>query len=224
MTKPRIGVVLSGCGVFDGSEIHEAVCTLLAIDEAQAEAVCFAPDTQFEEVDHLTQRPTGQTRSVLRESARIARGNIRDVAQAKADELDALVFPGGYGAVKNLCDFADAGADCTANADVERLILAMVEAKKPVGFACISPALAAKVLRKVGGAELTIGHDPKTAEALEAMGSKHVECECRNIVVDPAKRVVSTPAYMLGPGIADVHAGISKMVREVLALCSAPVG
>jgi enhancing lycopene biosynthesis protein 2 len=222
MTKPRIGVVLSGCGVFDGSEIHEAVLTLLALDEARAEAMCFAPDVEFEEIDHLTKRPTGQRRNALREAARIARGNIRDVAKAKARDLDALIFPGGFGAAKNLCTFAEKGADCTVLPEVERLILEMFEAKKPIGFLCIAPALGAKVLGKVGGAQLTIGNDPATAKGIEAMGSKHVKCDCHSIVIDSAKRVVSTPAYMLGPGVADVNAGVSKLVREILAQCSVP--
>jgi enhancing lycopene biosynthesis protein 2 len=219
MAKLKVGVVLSGCGVYDGSEIHEAVCMLLAIDEAQAEAVCFAPDVDLDEIDHLTQQPTGQRRSVLRESARIARGNIRDVTEANAEELDALLFPGGFGAAKNLCDFATAGSECTAHPEVERLVLEMIDAKKPVGFACIAPALGAKILSKVGGAELTIGNDAGTAAAIGEMGSRHLDCACRNIVVDSGKKVVSTPAYMLGPGIADINSGIAKMVREVLSLC-----
>lgn len=217
MAKKRVGVVLSGCGVFDGTEIHEAVCCLLAIDEARAEAVCFAPTVELDEIDHLTQQPTGKKRCVLVESARIARGKVTDVAKAEAADLDALIFPGGFGAAKNLCTFATEGPDCSVQPDVERLILAMLEAKKPIGFACIAPALAAKVLAKVGGAQLTIGNDQGTAQAIEKLGSKHIECDCRNIVIDNAKGVVSTPAYMLGPGIADVNAGISKMVREVLS-------
>lgn len=223
MAKPRVGVVLSGCGVYDGSEIHEAVLTLLALDEARAQAVCFAPDVEFHEVDHLTRKVTANKRNALREAARIARGDIQDVARAKPEDLDALIFPGGFGAAKNLCNFADKGPDCVVLPEVERLILAMVEAKKPVGFLCIAPALGAKVLAKVGGAQLTIGNDPATARAIEAMGSKHVACDCHSVVIDSAKRVVSTPAYMLGPGIADVNAGVSKLVREVLAMCSVPV-
>ncbi len=219
MAKLKVGVILSGCGFMDGAEIHEAVCTLLALDEARAEALCFAPDVELEEVDHLTQQPTGQRRGVLRESARIARGDIRDVAEAKAADLDALILPGGYGAAKNLCDFATSGPDCRVLPEVERLILAMIEAKKPVGFICIAPALGAKVLAKVGGAQLTIGNDPATAGAIGQLGSEHIECDTRGIVVDSARKVVSTPAYMLGPGIADVNAGISKLVKEILALC-----
>jgi enhancing lycopene biosynthesis protein 2 len=221
MGKPTVGVVLSGCGVFDGSEIHEAVCVLLALDEARAEAVCLAPDVDLDEVDHLTQRPTGARRSVLREAARIARGKVSDIAKANAKDLDALILPGGFGAMKNLCTLDSAGRVQSVNAEVERLILQMAEAGKPLGFACIAPALAAKALQKLGGAQLTIGHDAGTASGIEALGSKHVACDCRNVVVDTQRRVVSTPAYMLGPGIADVHAGISKMVREVLALCRA---
>lgn len=223
MSKPRVGVVLSGCGVFDGSEIHEAVLTLLAIDEARAEAVCFAPDVDLDEVDHLTHQPTGAKRSVLRESARIARGKIQDIGKAKASDLDALIFPGGFGVMKNLVKCDANGAVQSVQVEVERLILAMVEARRPIGFACIAPAMAAKVLQRAGGAQLTIGKDPGTAAGIEALGSRHVPCDCHSVVVDAQRRVVSTPAYMLGPGIADVHAGISKMVREVLAMAGAAV-
>jgi enhancing lycopene biosynthesis protein 2 len=218
MASPRIGVVLSGCGVFDGAEIHEAVCTLLAIDEAGAEAVCLAPDVEFDEIDHLTQTPTGQRRSALREAARIARGEIQRTSEANPDDLDALIFPGGFGAAKNLCDFAERGPDCKPLPEVERLVLAMHGAKKPVGFACIAPALAAKIMQSAGGAELTIGKDPGTAQAIESMGSRHVVAPVTEAVVDRSNLIVTTPAYMLGPSIAPVCAGIRKMVQEVIAL------
>lgn len=221
---PKIGVVLSGCGFLDGAEIHEAVCTLLAIDEARAEAVCFAPDIDLDEVDHLTQKPTGAKRNVLREAARIARGEIQDVAKADVSALDAVVFPGGFGAAKNLCDFAQRGPDCAVNPDVERLILAAHEARKPIGLICIAPATGAKALAKVGGARLTIGRDQGTASAIEEMGSRHQDCPVNDIVVDEDNLVVSTPAYMLGPGPADVNAGINKLVKKVLELCHSPVG
>ncbi|MBN1476750.1 isoprenoid biosynthesis glyoxalase ElbB [Candidatus Sumerlaeota bacterium] len=218
MASPRIGVVLSGCGVFDGAEIHEAVCTLLAIDEAGAEAVCLAPDVEFDEIDHLTQTPTGQRRSALREAARIARGKIQSTAEVDPDDLDALIFPGGFGAAKNLCDFAERGPDCKSLPEIERLVLAMHGAKKPIGFACIAPALAAKIMQRVGGAELTIGKDPGTAKAIEKMGSRHVVAPVQEAVVDRSNLIVTTPAYMLGPSIAPVCAGIRKMVQEVIAL------
>ncbi len=214
MTK-KIGVLLSGCGHLDGAEIHEAVCTLLAIDEAGAEAVCMAPNVEFEVVDHVAGEATGEKRNVLVESARIARGKIKDVATVDAGELDALVLPGGYGAAKNLSNFATEGTDMTVHPDVAALASAVHEAGKPIGAICIAPAVLSKL---IPGVSLTIGNDPGTAAALEAMGSTHCECPVTDLVVDEANQVVSTPAYMLGPWVKDVNTGIAKCVQAVLAM------
>lgn len=217
MTKPRVGVLLAGCGVYDGAEIHEAVLTLLALDRLGAQAVCLAPDVpQMHVVDHRTGKVAeGEGRNVLTEAARIARGDVTDVAKVDAASLDALVVPGGFGAAKNLCDFAVKGPDCAVQPDVARLVAAVHAAGKWVGAICISPALVAKLL----GAEkprLTIGTDPDTARALEAMGACHVGCPVEGIVVDEERRLVTTPAYMLGPSIAAVAQGIEKLVAEVV--------
>lgn len=216
----KVGVVLSGCGVYDGAEIHEAVLTLLAIDKAGAEAVCMAPDMeQMHVINHLSGEETGEKRNVLQESARIARGDIKNIAEVNASEIDALIFPGGFGAAKNLCDFAVKGADCSVQPDVARLVKGMVEAKKPVGAACIAPALVAGIFRgEKASPSLTIGNDKGTAEALEAMGSTHVNCPVRDFTVDRENRVVSTPAYMLGTSISEVAEGIEKMVNAVIGL------
>jgi enhancing lycopene biosynthesis protein 2 len=217
--KKRIGVCLSGCGVMDGSEIHEAVLTLLAIERAGAEAVWMAPDgDQMHVVDHLKGEPVaGARRNVLVESARIARGEIQNLKDVKADGIDALVFPGGYGAAKNLCTFAVDGPDCQVDPEVERLINEMSEAGKPMGFLCIAPAIAAKVLgdKKI---LLTIGKDSDTASALGRMGAEHRECEANDCVVDWANKVVSTPAYMLAKGPAEMIDGIEKLIHRVLDL------
>lgn len=216
--KKKVGVVLSGCGVFDGSEIHEAVLTLLAINRNGAEAVCMAPNSTLAEVDHLTGQPTGATRNVLVESARIARGKIRDIAEVKADELDAVVFPGGFGAAKNLCDFAEKGAGATVHPEVARLMGEMVRAKKPVGAICIAPALVAATLGKEYAPTVTIGNDPDTAAAIEQAGARHAACPASEFVVDRANKIVSTPAYMLAGNIAEAAEGIEKLVAEVIAL------
>jgi enhancing lycopene biosynthesis protein 2 len=216
--KKKVGVVLSGCGVFDGSEIHEAVITLLAIDRNGAEAVCMAPDTELDEVNHLTSQPTGAKRNVLVESARIARGKIRNIAEVRAAELDALVFPGGFGAAKNLCDFATKGPQASVNAEVVRLLQEMVAAKKPVGAICIAPALVATVLGKELAPRLTIGTDPGTAGAINQTGSVHVDCAVREFVVDTEHKIVSTPAYMLAGSIAEAAEGIEKAVKAVLEM------
>jgi len=216
--KKKIGVVLSGCGVYDGSEIHEAVLTLLAIDRNGAEAVCMAPDMELAEVDHLAGQPTGARRNVLVESARIARGKIRNIAGVKADELDAIVFPGGFGAAKNLCDFAQKGADASIQPDVARLLKEMAVARKPICAICIAPALIAAVLGKEYAPELTIGNDEGTAEAINATGSRHLNCAVRELVVDSKNRIVSTPAYMLAGCISEAAEGIEKAVKAVIEM------
>jgi len=215
---PRIGVLLSGCGVFDGTEIHEAVLTLLALDRAGAEIRCMAPNVeQAHVIDHLTQRETGEKRNVLVESARIARGQVEDVKGVQASALDGLIMPGGYGAAKNLSDFAFKGKDASVHPEVRRLLRGMIDAGKPVGAICIAPAVLAKAVAD-RGPEVTIGNDAGTASAIEAMGGRHRTCTVDMIHVDAANRIVSTPAYMLGPSIRHVAEGIEKLVAKVLAL------
>ena len=215
----RIGVVLSGCGVMDGSEIHEAVLTLLAIDRLGAQALCMAPNVaQKHVVNHVTNQETaGETRNVLVESARIARGNIRDIATVKSDEIDALIFPGGFGAAKNLCDYAFQGPDCSVHPEVVRLAMTVHQEGKPIGMLCIAPVIAAKLL----GAEhpqLTIGTDKNTARDIEKMGAKHVPCGVTEIVVDKGRKVVSTPAYMLASRLSEVAGGVDKLTTAVIDL------
>jgi len=215
----KIGVILAGCGVYDGSEIHEAVLTLLALDRHGAEAVVCAPSVaQMHVVNHLTGQPEpGAARNVLVESARIARGKVRDVAQVHAAELDGLIVPGGFGAAKNLCDFAVKGKDCHAEPGVARLIRDVHAQKKPIASVCIAPALIARVLG-AEGPSLTIGNDPGTASALEAMGARHVECPVRETVVDRERKLISTPAYMLAHRISEAADGIEKTVATLLAM------
>jgi len=216
--KKKIGVVLSGCGVRDGSEIHEAVLTLLAIDRNGAEAVCMAPDMDAPEVNHLTMQETGAKRNVLVESARIARGNIRNLRDVKAMELDAVIFPGGFGAAKNLCTFAEKGADATVHPEVARLVREMATAKKPIGAICIAPALIAAILGAEYAPLLTIGNDAGTATAINQTGSRHVECPVTEFVVDKEHKIVSTPAYMLAERISETAEGIEKAVKALLDL------
>lgn len=214
----RVGVILSGCGFQDGAEIHESVLTLLALDRAGAEVHCFAPDmAQAQVVNHLTGETTGETRNVLVESARIARGEIRDVSEADAGALDAIILPGGFGAALNLSTFATEGADATVHGDVARLVGEMYERRKPIGAICIAPGLIARALGSKAPT-LTIGTDEGTAAVIEACGAKHQACPVESHVVDEAHKIVSTPAYMLGPGIKDVAAGIERCVADVLRL------
>lgn len=214
----RVGVILSGCGFQDGAEVHESVLTLLALDRAGASVRCFAPDRpQARVVDHRTGKETGEARNVMAESARIARGEIQDVAKARASELDALVLPGGYGAALNLSDFALKGPGASVDEHVARLVREVHEQGKPIGAICIAPAVIARVLGSKGP-RLTIGDDAGTAKAIEACGARHVNCPVNDFVVDEERRIVSTPAYMLGPSIRHVAEGIERCVQEVLRL------
>jgi enhancing lycopene biosynthesis protein 2 len=214
----KVGVLLSGCGVFDGSEIHEAVLTLLALDRAGAETVCMAPDVdQLHVINHLTQEQTKEKRNVLVESARIARGKIKNLKDVKASNLDALILPGGMGAAKNLSTFALQGADAQVNPEVKRLLNEMVSSGKPVGAICIAPATLTKALSDKKP-QVTIGNDLNTAQAIEKMGGGHKICSVDMIHVDENNNIVTTPAYMLGPGIKDIAVGIEKLVNKVVSM------
>jgi enhancing lycopene biosynthesis protein 2 len=216
MSKPQVGVVLAGCGVFDGAEIREAVLTLLALDQAGAEARCFAPDMpQAHVVDHLAGKPVaGESRNVLVEAARIARGAIEPLSQAKASELDALIVPGGFGAAKNLCTFAFQGPDCTVHPDLARVLGDMHAAQKPIGLICIAPVIGAKLFK----AAVTIGDDSATSAAIRAMGGSAVPKAVTEIHVDETHRLVSTPAYMYDARLGDIATGITALVQAVLKL------
>lgn len=221
---PRVGVILSGCGVFDGAEIHEAVITLLCLDQQGASYQCMAPRKPLQVIDHLQKEPEeGATRDVLTESARIARGDILDLADVEAADYDAFILPGGFGAAKNLCDFATAGPQCEADPEVTRVLQAAQETGKPLGFACIAPAVAARVFGNTLSPTLTIGQDEGTAAGLEAMGAKHRTCAVDDVVVDRQRRIVSTPAYMEAQRISEVYTGINKLVTQVLELIETPV-
>ena len=213
----KIAVILSGCGVYDGAEIHESVITLLRLDQRGAQVECFAPDVaQLHVINHLTGEEMPESRNVLVESARIARGEIKDIREAKVDDFDALIVPGGFGAAKNLSSFATEGAACSVQPDVLALAEAFAEAGKPIGLMCISPAIAAKIYGP--GVICTIGKDADTAAAVEKMGGTHQECEVSDIVEDKARKLVSTPAYMLAQSISEAASGINKMVDRVLEL------
>jgi len=216
----KIGVILSGCGVYDGSEIHEAVLTLLYLELAGAQAVCFAPDIdQHHVINHLTGNVMDdETRNVLVESARIARGQITDLTEIDSVDLDGLIFPGGFGAAKNLCDYAFKGVECEVIPEVAHVINSFHLEGKPIGFMCITPVIAARLFDDEN-IELTIGNDTQTAADIVAMGAVHVDTPVDSIVVSSRGKIVSTPAYMLGPSISDVAKGIEALVNKVLELC-----
>jgi enhancing lycopene biosynthesis protein 2 len=216
----KVAVILSGCGVMDGAEIHESVLTLLALDKAGAKVQHLAPNkNQMHVVNHLTKQPmANENRNVLVESARIARGEIRDLATASAEEFDAVILPGGFGAAKNLCDYAAKGDKCTLDPTVQKFLQAMHAAGKPIGAICISPVILARAFGGKESPKLTIGTDSKTANDIEAMGAEHVGCQVEESVVDTERRMVTTPAYMLAESISEAAAGIERLVNDVLRL------
>lgn len=230
MTAPKsadqsstAAVVLSGCGVYDGAEITEAVSILVALDRAGVSYECYAPDVpQRQTIDHAKGSETRETRNVLVESARIARGKIRPLSQCRAEDHLCLVFPGGFGAAKNLCSFAFDGTDLTVEPQTERVLKAFHAAGKPIGLACIAPVLAAAVFGRAGiGPQVTIGTDATTADAINQLGGRHLATDETGIVIDEENRLVTTPCYMNDVGPYTVFVGAAKMVDAVLDLARA---
>ncbi|MCW9033059.1 MAG: isoprenoid biosynthesis glyoxalase ElbB [Alphaproteobacteria bacterium] len=212
----KVAVVLSGCGVFDGAEIHESVLTLLALQKQGAAYQCFAPNVdQHHVLNHMTGEEMSETRNVLIESSRIARGDIKDLKEFSAANFDALIFPGGFGAAKNLSSFAFEGADCSVNEDVAQAVKTMLAASKPIGALCIAPAIMAKI---IDGPKLTIGQDADTAAALETMGATHKITDHGEVIVDMAHKLVTTPCYMLDANVAQIAEGADNAVKAVLDL------
>jgi enhancing lycopene biosynthesis protein 2 len=212
----KFAVVLAGCGVYDGAEIHEAVATLLAIDRVGAAYQCFAPDVnQMHVVNHLTGEATTETRNVLVEAARIARGNVKPLSELIPTEFDALIFPGGFGVAKNLCTFAVDGTNCSVNPDTERVVREAHAAHIPIGALCITPALIAKVL---GMGTLTIGSDAGTAQAVETLGATHQNTQGSDVVIDMKNLLVTTPCYMLDSPISTIADGADNAVKALLNL------
>lgn len=215
----RIGVVLSGCGVFDGSEIQEVILTLLAIEQAGAEAVFFAPDVeQVTVINHINGEAQTDVRRVLVEAARLTRGNITPLADADANTLDALIIPGGFGVVHHLSDFAQQRENCSVNEQLHRLFQEIHKQCKPIGLMCIAPVLVPKLVASEDPVRITIGNDPDTIEIVEDMGAEHVICPVEDIVVDEAQRIVTTPAWMVATRISDAARGIDKLVRRVVEM------
>ncbi len=216
MTK--VAVILSGSGFLDGAEIQESVITMLALDKAGAEYQCMAPDMdQMHVVNHLTGEVSeGETRNVLVEAARIARTKIIDIVKADPNDYDAVIFPGGYGAAKNLSNFAVNGAASTIQEDVLQFASAFASTGKPMGYVCIAPAMIPLIYG--ADAKLTIGSDADTAAAITEMGGIHINCPVKEFVVDEERQIVSTPAYMLDVHISEAAAGIEKLVHKILEM------
>jgi enhancing lycopene biosynthesis protein 2 len=212
----KFAVVLSGCGVYDGAEIHEAVLTMFAIASNGAVYEVFAPDIdQHHVVNHLTGTEMDESRNVLIESARIARGKIKALSEFSGKDFDAIIFPGGFGAAKNLSTFAFDGSNCQVNKDVEAAIREMVSLGKPLGALCIAPVLLARIL---GDVELTIGDDAGTIQAIEEMGATHKVTTHGEVVIDKAHKIVTTPCYMLDATIAQIEVGARNVVKAILEM------
>lgn len=212
----KIAVVLSGCGFLDGSEITESVSLLIALNQAGAQVTCFAPNMEITATDHLTKQPLPEKRNLLSEAARIARGEIKDLQSLDVKDFDAMAFPGGFGAAKNLCNWAEKGAKCEVNPEVKRVILDFFNASKPIGAICIAPVIIARVLgdKKV---TVTIGDDSETAAEIQKTGAQHEECPVDDYITDRECKVVTTPAYMYDKAKPnEVFAGIFGLAHELV--------
>ena len=214
--KPVFAVVLSGCGVYDGAEIHEATLTLYAIKKLGAEFEIFAPDIEMHHtINHLTGKPVKEKRNVLTESARIARGAIKPLTEYKASKYNGLIFPGGFGVAKNLCTFAFDGPDCKVLPEVEKAIKETAKLGKPIGALCISPVLIVRILNNI---TVTIGNDKGTINAIESLGGKHILAEHGEVVVDPVNKIVTSPCYMLTATIDQIGDSAINVVKEMLKM------
>ena len=216
----KVGVLLSGCGVNDGAEIHESVLTMLFLDKAGVEMILMAPNIdQMHVINHYTGQEMEDYRNVLVESSRIARGEIKDMAEDSGNDLDALIIPGGFGVAKNLCDYAMAGPECSVNPDVYRLIAELRLMNKPIGAICIAPVMMAKILgEQEESANMTIGYDETTSTDIISMGSKHVDCPVTEMIIDEDKKIVTTPAYMEANSIKEAADGIEQLIKQVLSM------
>ena len=212
----KFAVVLAGCGVFDGAEIHEATLTMLEIKNHGADYQCFAPDiSQHHVINHLTGEETKENRNVLVESARIARGNIKALSELNADDFDALIFPGGFGVAKNLSTIAFDGVDAIVNEDIEKAVKSFYIQKKPIGALCISPVLMTKIL---GDVQVTVGNDKETVETIEKMGGTHLETAHGDVVYDEENNLFTTPCYMLDADISQIHDGAYNIIDAMLGV------
>ena len=210
----KFAIVLAGCGQHDGSETHEVILTLLSLAQEKIEWDAFAPDIpQRQVINHITEQPQeGEKRQVLIESARLVRGKIKPITEADISSYDAIIFPGGFGAVSNLCNWGEKGKDFSLNNEVVNFLDQAISNKKPLGFICIAPMIIPRLFK---GAKLTIGNDEELAKQISSMGSTHITCEASDVVVDKEHKIVSTPANMVANSIYEVYIGIHKLVKEL---------
>lgn len=210
----KFAVVLCGCGCYDGSEIHESVMTLLAIDRNECQYSIFAPDAdQYHVINHYTKQATNEKRNMLAEAARIARGDIQPLTALKAADFDAVVFPGGFGAAKNLFTYALEGTNAVVIPEVERVVREFHAAHKPIGALCIAPVMIAKIL---GNITITVGVDEKTIADVESFGAKHINTQQTEVIADKENKVFTTPCYMLPATISDIADCADNLIKAIL--------
>jgi enhancing lycopene biosynthesis protein 2 len=213
----KIAVILSGCGVYDGAEVHESVLTMLYLDELQQDFVIMAPDDNMHHViNHNSgQEMAGESRNMLTEAARIARGPVLNIMDANPKDYSAAILPGGFGAAKNLCDFAFSGPKAQVREDIAKFLNGLIQDGKPIGALCISPVILALIAGHLQP-KLTIGQNEETAAAINKLGAVHQNTAVSEICFDEKNNFVSTPAYMLGKSIAEIAPGIRRLVQKVV--------
>ncbi|MDR2125358.1 MAG: isoprenoid biosynthesis glyoxalase ElbB [Prevotellaceae bacterium] len=215
MMKTKFAIVLSGCGVSDGSEIHEAIASILAVEKNGGSYHIYAPNTeQMHAINHVSGEEITPNRNMLEESARIARGDIKSLSQFNADDFDVLLFPGGFGAVKNLCNYATAGRNCKVNSDVAQAVKSMFKRKKIIAAICIAPVVLARIL---GNITVTLGNPDESLIAdINSFGATHTVKNVTDVCIDAGNRIFTTPAYMSATNITEVFTGIDNLVKEIL--------
>jgi enhancing lycopene biosynthesis protein 2 len=221
----RIGVLISGCGVYDGAEIQEVVLTLLAIEEMGAEAVCISIDEpQHHVVNHLTGEELPESRNMMIEAARISRGKVSEIGQIAPSDIDGLVIPGGFGSAKNFTDWAFRGPEGIINPKVKLLIVNMINIGKPIAALCVSPVVVAKALEGSSlNPSLTIGSDKEASPydissfsvGLEQTGATIAMKSVREILVDTENKIITAPCYMMDASITDVRKNIRSAVEAL---------
>jgi enhancing lycopene biosynthesis protein 2 len=215
----KVALVLSGCGYLDGTEVQETVLTILALEKLGVEwqGVALNED-QKHVVNHLNHSVDSKAspRNILQESARITRGNVIDLEDADSDDYDAVIFPGGFGAAKNIMDFAFVGDDTyTMNEEVIKFARAFYLSDKPAGYICIAPLMIPLVYPE--GTKATVGSDENIAAILEKKGAEAVIMNATDICVDDNVKLVSTPAYMCAKNMIEASQGIEKLVEKIVS-------
>lgn len=224
----KIGVLLHGSGVYDGTEIQEAVLSLLAIRELGHEYICLAPDIQQHHViNHTNGEEMSERRNVLVESARIARGEIEALTLSHVDKIDALVLPGGFGTAKNFTKWAFSGPDGEIDPLVRDFLRSVIKQAKPIAALCMSPTTVAKALQDTGvKSTLSVGSNeaasPYDIDAIsggmEVAGARVEMKTVEEVSVDVENKIVCAPCYMMEADILQIRSNIYQAVKKMIDL------